>query len=149
MHATRLPRQLSSQAYGKVRQDFDRQPDDVSFRPEPSRQASSDIDAAKQVADRELGSSSQSNHILLRLRNSSNFSLSAEPVIIDRLLQIQRTKDILCHYNRSSSTNLRSGNERSALPLGFYFHFPSLAVRFKRIATLSAERYTAARYLTR
>jgi hypothetical protein len=31
----------------------------------------------------------------------------------------------------------------------FTFTFPSLVVRFKRIATLSAERAAASRYLTR
>jgi hypothetical protein len=50
----------------------------------------------------------------------------------------------------SSSTNQGVKRNRGWLGLSvFTFTFPSLIVRFKRIATLIAERATASRYPTR
>jgi hypothetical protein len=60
-------------------------------------------------------------------------------------------------YNPTPQTILPADSAESSMAaprlrvglLGFYFHLPSLVVRFKRIATLGAERAAASRYLTR
>jgi hypothetical protein len=84
-------------------------------------------------------------------RGEHAFSKKARKGARHSLLLVQTSYPIGdVNSSKSSSTNLRGEKNRGWLGLSvFTSTFSSLVVRFKRIATLSAERVAASRYLMR